>query len=94
MIEKILGFLYPKFKSRKDDSMDQFVYDPNHSNMYDLFKNKTVVKRFVIPVNGLTREQAEEQVHKLMRDYRDDVKWDESTPLSGNTIDPHELRLH
>jgi hypothetical protein len=35
-------------------------------------------KKFIIPVDGITREEAKEQVHELMRKYHEDVQWDDS----------------
>jgi len=38
-----------------------------------------IYKKFVIPTNGLTRMQAEQQIYQLMSEYHEDVQWDEST---------------
>lgn len=33
------------------------------------------IRRFTIPVNGLSREEAEDQIKKLMSEYHEDVEW-------------------
>lgn len=35
-------------------------------------------KKFIIPVDCLTTEEAEEQMKKLMKNYQEDVFWDDN----------------
>lgn len=38
-------------------------------------------KKFIIPVNGMTKEEAEDAVIKLMKDYKENINWDETIEL-------------
>ena len=51
-----------------------------------------IYKKFVIPVGGLTRQQAEQQVYQLMAEYHEDVQFDErmgTVSINGSTDIPH-----
>ena len=51
-----------------------------------------IYKKFVIPTNGLTRQQAEQQIYQLMSEYHEDVQWDETmgtVSINGSTNIPH-----
>jgi hypothetical protein len=51
------------------------------------------VRRYVIPVGGMTRKEAERQIVELMNTYNDDVKWDENNGelnINGNTQIPFQ----
>lgn len=41
--------------------------------------NATVYQKFTIPVNGLSKQKAEEQIGQLIHDYSEEVEWDDST---------------
>jgi len=59
--------------------------------MYNL-NQASIYKKFVIPVNGLTRQQAEQQISQLMSEYHEDVEWDDTTGvpyINGSTKIPH-----
>jgi len=59
--------------------------------MYNL-NQAFIYKKFVIPVNGLTRQQAEQQIQQLMSEYHEDVEWDDRTGIpyiNGSTKIPH-----
>lgn len=59
--------------------------------MYNL-NQATIYKKFIIPVNGLTRQQAEQQIAQLMSEYHEDVQWDDRTGIpyiNGSTKIPH-----
>ena len=59
--------------------------------MYNL-NQASIYKKFVIPVNGLTRQQAEQQIAQLMSEYHEDVEWDDRTGIpyiNGSTKIPH-----
>ena len=61
----------------------KILYNINQASLY---------KKFVIPVDGLSRQQAEQQVYELMSDYHEDVQWDEHLGLvmmNGSTNIPH-----
>ena len=38
----------------------------------------TVYKKFIIPVGNLSKEQAEQQISLLIKNYKEDVKWDDN----------------
>ena len=40
--------------------------------------NATVYQKFTIPVKGLSRQKAEEQIGQLIHDYSEEVEWDET----------------
>lgn len=40
--------------------------------------NATVYQKFTIPVKGMSRQRAEEQIGQLIHDYSEEVEWDES----------------
>ena len=45
--------------------------------MFNLI-NATVYQKFVIPVKGLGRQRAEEQIGQLIQDYSEEVEWDDT----------------
>ena len=60
----------------------RLLYNINQASIY---------KKFVIPVGGLSRQQAEQQVYELMSEYHDDVQWDErmgTVSINGQTNIP------
>ena len=51
-----------------------------------------IYKKFIIPTNGLTRQQAESQIYELMADYHEDVQWDDTmgtVSINGSKDIPH-----
>jgi len=61
----------------------KLLYNINQASLY---------KKFIIPVDGLSRQQAEQQIYELMSDYHEDVQWDEHLGLvsmGGSTNIPH-----
>jgi len=51
-----------------------------------------IYKKFIIPTNGLTRQQAEQQIYELMSEYHEDVQWDDTmgtVSINGATDIPH-----
>lgn len=40
--------------------------------------NATVYQKFTIPIKGLPRQKAEEQIGQLIHDYSEEVEWDDS----------------
>lgn len=40
--------------------------------------NATVYQKFVVPIKGLSRQRAEEQIGQLINDYSEEVEWDDS----------------
>lgn len=40
--------------------------------------NATLFQKFVIPVKGLSRQRAEEQIGQLISDYSEEVEWDDT----------------
>ena len=45
--------------------------------MYNVV-NATVYQKFTIPIKGLSRQRAEEQIGQLIHDYSEEVEWDDS----------------
>ncbi len=59
--------------------------------MYNL-NQASIYKKFIIPVNGLTKQQAEQQISQLMSEYHEDIEWDDRTGIpyiNGSTKIPH-----
>jgi hypothetical protein len=51
-----------------------------------------VYKKFIIPTNGLSKQQAEQQIYELMSEYHEDVQWDDTmgtVSINGSTDIPH-----
>ena len=51
-----------------------------------------VYKKFVIPVGGLSRQQAEQQIYQLMSEYHEDIQWDDNlgtVEINGSSHIPH-----
>ena len=51
-----------------------------------------IYKKFIIPTNGLTRVQAEQQIYQLMSEYHEDVQWDDrmgTVSINGSSNIPH-----
>jgi hypothetical protein len=40
--------------------------------------NATIYQKFTIPIKGLSRQRAEEQIGQLIHDYSEEVEWDEA----------------
>jgi hypothetical protein len=60
----------------------RLLYNINQASIY---------KKFVIPVGGLSRQQAEQQIYELMSEYHDDVQWDDrmgTVSINGSTNIP------
>ena len=61
----------------------KLMYNINQASLY---------KKFIIPVGGLTRQQAEQQILQLMSEYHEDVEWDDRMGIpyiNGSTKIPH-----
>lgn len=59
------------------------LFNINHAAIY---------KKFLIPVNGLTRQQAEQQIKQLMSEYHEEVQFDEKMGqilINGSPTVPH-----
>jgi hypothetical protein len=51
-----------------------------------------IYKKFIIPTDGLTRAQAEQQIFQLMSEYHEDVQWDDNmgtVKINGSANIPH-----
>jgi hypothetical protein len=71
------------FNQLKMIEQAKLLYNINQASLY---------KKFIIPVDGLSRQQAEQQIYELMSDYHEDVQWDEHLGLvmmNGSTNIPH-----
>lgn len=40
--------------------------------------NATIYQKFTIPINGLSKQRAEEEISRLIADYSEEVEWDDS----------------
>jgi len=61
----------------------RILYNINQAALY---------KKFIIPTNGLTRQQAEQQIFELMSEYHEEVQWDDvmgTVSINGSTDIPH-----
>ena len=56
--------------------------------MYNII-NASMHKKFIIPTTGLSRQLAEEQISKLITDYKDEVTFDESLGTVKINGSPH-----
>ena len=61
----------------------KLIYNINQAAVY---------KKFVIPVGGLSRQQAEQQIYQLMSEYHEEVTWDDNLgtmSINGSSQMPH-----
>lgn len=61
----------------------KLLYNINQASIY---------KKFIVPVGGLSRQQAEQQIYQLMSEYHEDVQWDDNlgtVTINGNSNIPH-----
>jgi hypothetical protein len=59
------------------------LFNINHAAIY---------KKFIVPTNGLTRQQAEQQIFELISNYSEDIQFDEKMGqvyINGSTTVPH-----
>lgn len=47
-------------------------------------------KKFIIPVGNMTEEEALNCMRKLMKDYKEDIQWDDSIDLKINPNINHD----
>jgi len=55
-----------------------FEEDWNETNSSEYTK-KYKIKKFIIPITNITRQQAEQQITQLISEYHKDVQWNEPT---------------
>ena len=51
-----------------------------------------IYKKFIIPIGGLSRQQAEQQINQLMSEYHEDVQWEDDlgiVKINGSSNIPH-----
>jgi hypothetical protein len=61
----------------------KLLYNINQASIY---------KKFIVPVGGLSRQQAEQQIYQLMSEYHEDVQWDDNlgtVTINGSSNIPH-----
>ncbi len=61
----------------------KLIYNINQAAVY---------KKFIIPVGGLSRQQAEQQIYQLMSEYHEEVTWDDNLgvmSINGSSQMPH-----
>ncbi len=76
------GLIRP-YNQLKMVEQTRLLYNINQAAIY---------KKFVIPVNGLTKAQAEQQIFELMSDYHEDISVDEvmgTISINGSSVIPH-----
>ena len=52
----------------------------------------SIYKKFIIPIGGLSRTQAEQQINQLMSEYHEDVQWEDqlgTVKINGSSNIPH-----
>jgi len=62
-------------KKTIDVKKDIHEYDGDDKIDWNSTYEGPKVRKFTIPVNGLSREEAEDQIKKLMSEYHEDVEW-------------------
>jgi hypothetical protein len=58
--------------------------------------NATIYQKFTIPIKGLSRQRAEEQIGQLIHDYSEEVEWDDTLgtlTLNGNKHLPYNKQI-
>lgn len=58
--------------------------------------NATVYQKFTIPIKGLSRQRAEEQIGQLINDYSEEVEWDDTLgtlTLNGSKHLPYNKQI-
>jgi hypothetical protein len=71
------------FNQLKLIEQTKILYNLNQSAIY---------KKFVIPIGGLSRQQAEQQIYQLMSEYHEDIQWDDNLgtiSINGSSHIPH-----
>jgi len=61
----------------------KLIYNINQAAIY---------KKFIIPVGGLSRQQAEQQIFQLMSEYHEEITWDDNLgtmSINGSSQMPH-----
>lgn len=61
----------------------KLIYNINQSAVY---------KKFIVPIGGLSRQQAEQQIYQLMSEYHEEVTWDDNLgtmTINGSSQIPH-----
>jgi len=58
--------------------------------------NATIYQKFTIPIKGLSRQRAEEQIGQLIHDYSEEVEWDDTLgtlTINGNKQLPYNKQI-
>jgi hypothetical protein len=58
--------------------------------------NATIYQKFTIPIKGLSRQRAEEQIGQLIHDYSEEVEWDDTLgtlTLNGSKHLPYNKQV-
>lgn len=58
--------------------------------------NATIYQKFTIPIKGLSRQRAEEQIGQLIHDYSEEVEWDDTLgtlTLNGSKHLPYNKQI-
>lgn len=62
-------------KNKKKEEIDLIIGEQTDWNA---FGSQHVRRKFVIPIDGMSKEEAEKQLQELMCDYKEDIKFDEN----------------
>lgn len=82
----VAGNMYDLFINKKSiDKKDIHEYDGDDKVDWNSTYEGPKIRKFTIPVKGLTREESENQIKELMSLYHDDVEWIDP-PFSGSTM--------
>ena len=58
--------------------------------------NATIYQKFTIPIKGLSKQRAEEQIGQLIHDYSEEVEWDDTLgtlTMNGNKHLPYNKQI-
>jgi hypothetical protein len=58
--------------------------------------NATIYQKFVIPIKGLPRQRAEEQISQLIADYSEEIEWDDTmgtVSINGRKHIPYNKQI-
>jgi hypothetical protein len=81
-----MKFFKNLFNRKKKAKIDLLMKEAQEFKCNVNHRDGEITRRFIIPVGNLSKEDAEEQLSKLMSDYKKDVDWDNDVKLPENDI--------
>lgn len=67
---------------------NQLVLLEQARQLYNL-NQASIYRKFIIPTDGLTKQQAQQQIHELVAAYHEDVQWDDTMGTITINGSPH-----